>query len=140
MTTLRLEKSWGMMWNSIIDQYKLKNMAACDQNYFTDFPQNAHGNIYIEFYIYRFHSNITYHYFKIKKILSVLSQCLGGTTIIALQEVKNILICLIQFAIQIGISPKQYGLFRCAYVASNTCMYESCNAAVSSLSWTKKLL
>ena len=41
-----------MMWNSIIDQYKSKAMVACDQNYFTDFPQNAHGNIYIEFYIY----------------------------------------------------------------------------------------
>ena len=45
------------MWNSIIDQYKSKALVACDQNYFTDFPQNAHGNIYIEFYIFCIHSN-----------------------------------------------------------------------------------
>ena len=51
-------KSQGMMWNQIVDQYKSKDMVACDQNYFTDFPQNADGNIYIEFYMYRFHSNI----------------------------------------------------------------------------------
>ena len=46
-----------MMWNSIIDQYKSKALVACNQNYFTDFPQNAHGNIYIEFYIFCIHSN-----------------------------------------------------------------------------------
>ena len=91
-----------------------------------------HWILYIPFSL-QYHISL----FQNKKILSVLSQCLGGTTIIALQEVKNILICLIQFAIQIGISPKQYWLFRCAYLASNICMYESCN--VSSLSWTKKV-
>ena len=71
-----------MMWNSIIDQYKSKAMVACDQNYFTDFPQNAHGNIYIEFYIFRIPSNVSIKRCQVSMVYA------GGPTVIEV-EVKN---------------------------------------------------